>query len=524
MADAQLQILIKARNEAKKEFDKLNQQVNTLKGSSGGLNKTIGELDNKFRSVTGMSLGFATAAGAAGAAVTGLVKFLTDAVNETVAYATEIDNMSRLLGLSTEETSRLVQASDDLFVSTETLTTAMQAASRKGIDTSIEGLKKLSGQYLELNPGVERAKFLMDNFGRSGAEMGKLMEIGADGIDSAMAAIDDSLVVTKQSMAATIAYKQSVDNLSDTWQGFKYTIGQELIPALDLLMRAMTAGVDPIEAQGMAVEKLKGKLTDLNVLHELGWISAEKYNEKLKLLTAQIDWAAGSFQRGGVGANAFYQGLVNAYTGASNLLPTLSGLDNLISPLTESFRDLTAEMIFNKVAGDLDADAQLELARSMGLINEGTYSAITALQDASDEFKQSQDEEHYLDVIKGIYWHMTGLPPGGAWHYSFTYDYYYNEHGTKPNPHGSRDPSVGAGGTAIGGPVRGGQPYIVGEVGRELFIPDQPGTIIPNNQLRSGGGGNTVINFNYSPAVSLSDRTEMETRILPLMRRLMARV
>lgn len=109
MADAQLQITIKARNQAKAEFDKLDKQVKGLQGQTGvkGLNKTLGDLDSKFKSVTGVSLGFATAAGAAGAAVSGLIKFMSDAVNETVAYATEIDNMSRLLGLSTEETSRL---------------------------------------------------------------------------------------------------------------------------------------------------------------------------------------------------------------------------------------------------------------------------------------------------------------------------------------------------------------------------------------------------------------------------------
>jgi hypothetical protein len=38
---------------------------------------------------------------------------------------------------------------------------------------------------------------------------------------------------------------------------------------------------------------------------------------------------------------------------------------------------------------------------------------------------------------------------------------------------------------ALGGPVTAGQPYIVGEVGQELFIPSTSGTIIPNNKLSS---------------------------------------
>jgi hypothetical protein len=39
-----------------------------------------------------------------------------------------------------------------------------------------------------------------------------------------------------------------------------------------------------------------------------------------------------------------------------------------------------------------------------------------------------------------------------------------------------------------GGPVSAGQPYIVGDLGPELFVPSSSGTIIPNNAL---GGGNS---------------------------------
>jgi hypothetical protein len=42
---------------------------------------------------------------------------------------------------------------------------------------------------------------------------------------------------------------------------------------------------------------------------------------------------------------------------------------------------------------------------------------------------------------------------------------------------------------AHGGPVWPGQAYEVGERGRELFVPTQPGTIVPNHQLGGGGGG-----------------------------------
>jgi hypothetical protein len=48
-------------------------------------------------------------------------------------------------------------------------------------------------------------------------------------------------------------------------------------------------------------------------------------------------------------------------------------------------------------------------------------------------------------------------------------------------------------GRAMGGSVRAGQAYTVGEFGKETFIPNTNGQIVPNNRL---GGGNTTINLN----------------------------
>ena len=46
---------------------------------------------------------------------------------------------------------------------------------------------------------------------------------------------------------------------------------------------------------------------------------------------------------------------------------------------------------------------------------------------------------------------------------------------------------------AAGGTVEANKPYIVGEMGAELFVPSSGGRIVPNNQLGSGGG-NIFIN------------------------------
>jgi len=49
---------------------------------------------------------------------------------------------------------------------------------------------------------------------------------------------------------------------------------------------------------------------------------------------------------------------------------------------------------------------------------------------------------------------------------------------------------------AEGGPVSGGSPYLVGERGPELFVPNRSGAIVPTNQLAGVMGGGQTINYN----------------------------
>lgn len=61
---------------------------------------------------------------------------------------------------------------------------------------------------------------------------------------------------------------------------------------------------------------------------------------------------------------------------------------------------------------------------------------------------------------------------------------------------------------AIGGHVRAGSPYMVGEGGKpELFVPNQSGTIVPNNKLSGGVVVNQTINL--STGVQQTVRSEV---------------
>ena len=51
-------------------------------------------------------------------------------------------------------------------------------------------------------------------------------------------------------------------------------------------------------------------------------------------------------------------------------------------------------------------------------------------------------------------------------------------------------------GRRLGGRMNQGQPYMVGEAGPEMVVPDKASNVIPNNQL--GGGQPVTVNFNIN--------------------------
>lgn len=72
-------------------------------------------------------------------------------------------------------------------------------------------------------------------------------------------------------------------------------------------------------------------------------------------------------------------------------------------------------------------------------------------------------------------------------------------------------PTATPSGKAIGGSVQSGQPYMVGERGPELFVPNSQGSIVPNGNV-SGGSG-VVVNqtINVTTGVQQTVRAEIAT-------------
>jgi hypothetical protein len=223
-------------------------KVNTALGKTGTAAKTSGggfkEMAGKLNSTVTAMTGFNIAQLGAAAAIGAVVNTVKKAVSEYISYANAMQDGARLTGIQIEEYSALVQVADDVRLSQEQLKTAFTIASRQGIDVSIEGLQKLSEQYNALTNPTEKAQLLLKTFGRSGADMGRLMEMGADGIAKATAAVDKNLIMTEEAAARAEELRLAQDSLNDAWTGAKNVIAQSFIPwlskAADSVLKLLT--------------------------------------------------------------------------------------------------------------------------------------------------------------------------------------------------------------------------------------------------------------------------------------------
>ena len=62
---------------------------------------------------------------------------------------------------------------------------------------------------------------------------------------------------------------------------------------------------------------------------------------------------------------------------------------------------------------------------------------------------------------------------------------------------------------ADGGQVKGGSPYIVGEKGAEMFVPNSSGQIITNENLKNMQGSSAPVNVNFN--ISTVDASDFDT-------------
>jgi hypothetical protein len=462
----------------------INIIIQTLKRGTGDKDtqNALKNIGKQFQAATGFSLSYVGGISAAVAISKRLVDITKESVNALVAEANLTEKMVSLTGSRAEEISRLRQVADDMKLSEESLEKALEGATKKGIDVSVESLAKLSDEYLRLAPGLERAKFLTDTFGKSGSEMYKIMKLGGQAIRDKSAAISASLVIDQKAIDMANAYQLSVDDVADAVTGWKNILAREALPTLTQINNALAYNIELLNESDPkggwlldSVGSFLGGGTGVALLNFLDEYNAKIYETKL---------ANGDFSVSTYDAQAAAELLGKTYVSTSSALDDYSKTYQTSTSYIEKFMDLQGKsasevelathriilsMLEKKLAEDgltqAEMDSLLKLGEQWGIYSE---TAIQSLKDA-----QSTVE----DLARSI----NGLPT--------LKELVINVKTTAHTSYISNKPAL-AEARASGGPVRAGESYWVGENGPEPFIPDQDGYIVSNQDLGGYSSGN----------------------------------
>ena len=431
--------------------------INIKKAGNGDM-QAIGALKNIQKTVGEATAIFGTLV-AAGYAINKAFEAMSGLF---VDYAKDVRGLSQAFGLTSEEASRLIQLTDDLGISQETLTKSLKKMSSNGIAPSLSGLQMLSEKFNTVQGPAAQAKFLVDNFGKSGLEMAAAMRLGANGLQSMNDAVEESLVLTREAMNEARAYEMEVDALNDTWTAFKITIGQGVVPVLnDLLIHQMAqANVNKRlieEGKGVILwsqeyqEAVLAEAAALKVKQE-AQIEAENGERDLTDADLELIDAERELQRVSTALAAGLAGeYADAYTtyrekleqadqavwDAQVAMSELRAAGKLTADMQDDYNRkidegiqsqhdaaaalerTTSKMIYQAAVAGLDARSALKLARAMGLISEADYAIV----DAVEVLKERRDEEikstgnaekanaDYLQELEHMTNLIKGLPP-----------------------------------------------------------------------------------------------------------------
>lgn len=532
--------LDKMEDEAKSAGNALDKMGDDLKGAGNSASNAGDKFDSLMTAFTGIN----QAVQLAQQAYAALEGVYDKVITQTVEYAEEVRQLSRTIGSTPEDASKLIQAADDVKVSFSDLTTGMNIAIRNGLSPTIEGMGALADRYVAIEDPIERAEFLLKNFGRSGANLAPLMELGAAGIkELGDAAEETGLVLSQDAIDATREYEIAVDSLTDSWTGFVTVVGLEVIPVINDLLNQV-ADSSTISGMREEVGNLAFALREAGAItkDEYNAIMAEAYNrnkttgESIDYLSGTLDTLKGKYaETGGVvdtTAESIIQGSIDAAIAAQELdkislkqardeyEETAAVLNDQLAQAYDNVKS-AEENWRSGVAGQIKGEVEKEFKDGAISVDEyrgaletldatyGTGFAIDfAMTEQIPDLVRALLEDPQSFVDKAAAFENYFMPLDTAVKNSkkevellqglldeLEREYLvririttYGSAALTSIPESISE--IGGGGAnpgfnqrAAGGPVDPTKIYMVGERGPEFFVPDTSGVIVPNHQI-----------------------------------------
>lgn len=416
-------------------------------------------------------------------------------------FASQIDDIakqSRVLGFTAAQLQELQFAASQAGVSASELetgfrrfsksiseastglSTPMKAFEALGVsvtnaDGSLRGtdeiLNDVANGMSEMQNPADAARVAMDLFGRSGAGMVNMLSGGSEKLDEMRGQFSElTIALTGPQAKAVEAANDRFDLLRRIFNSVGQQITSAVLPALANVATMLTSFV--LKAFSLAIEGVRGFANSFVGLYNL--LRGPKLKEMEK-------FTFGEKLQEGMDKILVGMGKLKAVT--PDLTEDLGGLNQGFDRTGTSLEKATTGLKDYAVAAQ-EVKANLADAALKGIksLEDGLVGVINGTKSAKDAFKDMA-RSIVNDLLKiAIQRSITG-PIAGAFGSLF--------------------------GKAIGGPVQNGRPYMVGERGPELFIPNSAGSIVPNKDMTGGGGTTVVQNINISTGVSQTVRAEI---------------
>jgi hypothetical protein len=408
-------------------------------------------------------------------------------------------------------TLRAVDATKQAFASVQNSLQKIQSTTKtiaKGL-TGFLGFQAVVGAVSKLNSTLEDAEKNSVKLGLSSDEVDKLT-ITTDAADQAALAFQKTIA---QTAIATVGMFTSQDIAARAAAIRLSKAAEQLKPlseeAANLERQFDDLGKSESLMANEAMNRAKVMREEANAIEGGDPVAAaRKRNEARKmeldatksLIEIDKKYAAAS-EAFGVAQSKLYEGNVSA----SERLIGLRAREYELLKDTASLDKSVAANAMEKLVPIYEKINALQIEQNrLGneagqIIASGFEDAILAGEKLSDVLKQVA-----RDLIRLVFQNVVTAPLaagiGGAINAAF------------------------GGFRAMGGPVSGGTPYIVGERGPELFVPRASGSIVSNSNMNQGGGSaGPSINVNYNIAAGVT-RSELAPILEQERRRLKAEI
>jgi hypothetical protein len=347
-----------------------------------GISKQFGSLGTAIGGLSVASAGWGAIVAAAGTIAVNAIK---DTVKATVDYANQVRSLALISGTGAEDASRLLQVMDDFKITADQVKLATRAMTNQGLSPTIETLARLSDEYNQLNPGQERAAFLMKNFGRAGLDLAEAMSKGGDAIRIMGENVQNGLILTEESVRAAREYELALDEWNDSIQALKISIGSELIPALNE------------EIDRLKIEKL---------LMDSGTDAATAHAISFKLIRMEADSGTQSYQ---AWAKAVEQAGSSAEIAATDQKKLLDMQMKLNDATQTQINQMAYQDLYKQLADDADGLTQSEKAAldeigmQLGIFDQKAVDTAARIEELNQKFIDGTiDINNYSAAIRQI--------------------------------------------------------------------------------------------------------------------------